>query len=78
VPGPPNEVQHVHDIYRMLIAEKRSVYSIANELNRRGVPYVNGGRWDSLAVYRGPDSSQVHGMPCVRAHSIPALDTEDK
>jgi len=52
VPGPPNEVQHVHDIYRMLIGEKRSVYSIANELNRRGVPYLNGGHWDSLAVYR--------------------------
>jgi len=28
VPGPPNEVQHVQDIYRMPIAEKHSAHSI--------------------------------------------------
>src|SRR5713101_9518691 len=51
VPGPPQELQHVRDIYRMLTVEHRSVNWIAGELNRKGVPYVNGGNWDSLAVY---------------------------
>jgi hypothetical protein len=51
VQGPPNEVQFVRNIYSMLVAEKRTVYSIANELNRRNIPYVNSRTWDSLAVY---------------------------
>ncbi len=51
VPGPENEVRQVRDIYRMLIVEKRNVHRIARELNRRGVPCVNGSEWDSLAVY---------------------------
>jgi DNA invertase Pin-like site-specific DNA recombinase len=49
--GPENEVQQVRDIYRMLIVEKHNVHWIACELNRKGVPYVNGSEWDSLAVY---------------------------
>lgn len=51
VQGPANEVQCVRNIYRMLVAEKRTVHSIANELNRRNISYVNNGTWDSLAVY---------------------------
>ena len=51
VQGPPNEVQCVRNVYRMLVAEKRTVYSIANELNHRNIPYVHSGTWDSLAVY---------------------------
>jgi len=51
VPGPPNEVQVVRDIYTLLTIEKHTVHWIAGELNRRNIPYVNGGHWDSLAVY---------------------------
>jgi DNA invertase Pin-like site-specific DNA recombinase len=51
VPGPEHEVRQVRDIYRMLIVEKHNVHWIACELNRRGIPYVNGSEWDSLAVY---------------------------
>jgi DNA invertase Pin-like site-specific DNA recombinase len=51
VPGPPNEVQVVQDIYRMLIADGRTVCAIATELNRRGVRYTDYSKWDYQAVY---------------------------
>src|SRR6266853_1246289 len=51
VPGPAHEVQCVKDIYRMLVSEKRTVYAIACELNRRGVAYIGGTKWDYQAVY---------------------------
>lgn len=51
VPGPPEEVQCVRDIFRMLISEKRTVYAIARELNRRGIEYIEHGTWDYQAVY---------------------------
>ncbi len=49
--GPPEEVQVVRDIYRMLISERRTVYAIACELNRRGIKYIRDSKWDYLAVY---------------------------
>jgi DNA invertase Pin-like site-specific DNA recombinase len=51
VPGPAHEVQCVKDIYRMLVSEKRTVRAIARELNRRGVAYIAGAKWDYQAVY---------------------------
>jgi DNA invertase Pin-like site-specific DNA recombinase len=51
VPGPPAEVQCVREIFRMLISEKRTVYGIARELNRRGIEYVGHASWDYQAVY---------------------------
>jgi DNA invertase Pin-like site-specific DNA recombinase len=51
VPGPDREVQCVRNIFSMLIFEKRTVYAIARELNRRGIPYLNGAEWDYQAVY---------------------------
>ena len=51
VPGPPEEVQCVRDIFRMLISEKRTVYAIARELNRKGIEYIEHGTWDYQAVY---------------------------
>lgn len=38
------------DIFRMLLSEKRTVYAIARELNRRGIAY-SGTQWDYQAVY---------------------------
>lgn len=50
VPGPEDEVRCVREIFRMLLSDKRTVYSIACELNRRGVPYLDS-KWDYQAVY---------------------------
>jgi DNA invertase Pin-like site-specific DNA recombinase len=51
VPGPVEEVQCVRDIYRMFIEERRAVYGIARELNRRKIRYIGDSEWDYLAVY---------------------------
>jgi DNA invertase Pin-like site-specific DNA recombinase len=51
VPGPAHEVQCVKDIFGMLIHEKRTAYAIARELNRRGIAYISGAKWDYQAVY---------------------------
>jgi len=49
VPGPDYEVEIVRGIYRMFISERFSVGAIANELNRKGVPYMST-QWDHHAV----------------------------
>ena len=51
IPGPPHEVQIVRDIYRMFVSDKRSVYRIAQELNKKGIEYVCDSKWDYQAVY---------------------------
>jgi DNA invertase Pin-like site-specific DNA recombinase len=51
VPGPMEEVECVKDIFRMFTEEKRTVYGIARELNRRKAKYLTDSRWDYLAVY---------------------------
>jgi DNA invertase Pin-like site-specific DNA recombinase len=51
VPGPADEVQCVKDIFRMLVSEKRTVFAIARDLNRRGIAYIGGAKWDYQAVY---------------------------
>src|ERR1700693_651428 len=51
VPGPVDEVECVRDIYRMFVEEKRTVYGIARELNRRKTKYIGDSEWDHLAVY---------------------------
>jgi DNA invertase Pin-like site-specific DNA recombinase len=51
VPGPAHEVQCVRDIYRMLISDKLRVYTIACELNQRGIPYIGDSKWDYQAVW---------------------------
>jgi DNA invertase Pin-like site-specific DNA recombinase len=50
-PGPEREIQVVKDIFRMLVSEKRTVYAIARELNRRGAAYLAKSQWDYQAVY---------------------------
>ncbi len=51
VPGPPEEVACVHEIYRLFLVEKMSFTAIAAELERRGI--LNRGRthWDPRAVH---------------------------
>ena len=50
VPGPVEEVECVREIYRMLIEEKRTVYGISRELNRRKIKYLRDSKWDHSAV----------------------------
>jgi DNA invertase Pin-like site-specific DNA recombinase len=45
IPGPPDEVQTVREMYRMHIAEKRSCAAIARILNRKGVPFPGHAKW---------------------------------
>ncbi|MGA8144233.1 MAG: recombinase family protein, partial [Candidatus Acidiferrales bacterium] len=74
VPGPEREVQCVRDIFRMLIAEKRTVYGIARELNRRKTPYLNGAEWDYQAVYNVLTHPKYAGF-CVFARTSRKLYT---
>ena len=50
VHGPAEEVECVRGIYHMLLSDRRSVYGIARELNRKRVPYIGVSKWDYLAV----------------------------
>jgi len=50
VPGPPNEIQAVKEIYRMYVSDKRSLCSIPRKLNRSGVPRPGHSRWDFSGV----------------------------
>ena len=51
VPGPPQEVQVVKEIYGTLIDRGLSVYAIAEDLNRRHVSYIGDSKWDYRAVH---------------------------
>jgi DNA invertase Pin-like site-specific DNA recombinase len=52
VPGPPEEVQVVRDIYRMFVLEKKSSHTIAAQLTRKGVPNpsMSGVNWNGSTV----------------------------
>ena len=52
VPGPPEELRVVRQIYQMLITEGRGVNWIARELNRNHVPFVGAAGWDYKAVQK--------------------------
>lgn len=51
VPGPAQEVEVVKEIYRMLVEGRLTVYSIAQELNRRHVSNISDADWGYQAVY---------------------------
>jgi DNA invertase Pin-like site-specific DNA recombinase len=51
IPGPTHEVRCVKNIYRMLVADKMSVYAIARELNATGIEYIGDSQWDYAAVF---------------------------
>lgn len=50
VPGPPEEVQVVHWIYRMFIDEGKGEGAIVRLLNARGIPSEGGQRWTRMRV----------------------------
>jgi DNA invertase Pin-like site-specific DNA recombinase len=51
VPGPPEEVAWVREIYRLFIDEKRSSIYIASLLNRQGIT-KRGSVWDNQSVLK--------------------------
>ncbi|HTA25976.1 MAG TPA: recombinase family protein [Terriglobales bacterium] len=52
VPGPAHEIETVREIYRMLVEDGRKIHAIFHQLNRRGVPYLEGSPWNHNAVNR--------------------------
>ncbi len=53
VPGPPEEVRQVREIYRLLIEDGLATHRIASELNGRGVPYLPGSKGWTIDAVRG-------------------------
>ena len=43
--GPDDEVENVRQIFRSFIIDKRSLRGIANNLNSKGIPYLDGAKW---------------------------------
>ena len=50
--GPEKEVKAVKDIFAMATSNGANCAAIAGELNRRGLPYLNGRPWDYYDVRR--------------------------
>lgn len=50
VPGPPEEVRVVREIFAMALKHHMGFTAIATELNRRGVQYQSGRQWRDFAV----------------------------
>ena len=50
MPGPANETHWVREIYRMFICEHMGLQRIANELNKLGVPALDGRKWTRSMV----------------------------
>jgi DNA invertase Pin-like site-specific DNA recombinase len=50
--GPDAEVEAVRRIYRMFTEERRSMLTIAAELNLKGVPSCRGGLWNTTIINR--------------------------
>lgn len=50
VPGPASEIATIKKIYRMFLEDNLKVRKIACELNRQGVGYLRGSRWDYSKV----------------------------
>lgn len=52
VPGPPEEVEIVREIYRRFVEDERSEVEIALDLNRKGVPTDLGRAWTRGTVHQ--------------------------
>jgi DNA invertase Pin-like site-specific DNA recombinase len=50
VHGPAHEVQTVREMYRMFTSGRYSFRAIARELNRRGISFADGGKWEHQTV----------------------------
>jgi DNA invertase Pin-like site-specific DNA recombinase len=52
IPGPSEEIEHVHSIYSMFVEEGRSEREIALELNRRGIMSDLGRPWTRASIHQ--------------------------
>jgi DNA invertase Pin-like site-specific DNA recombinase len=52
LPGPDEEIEHVRQIFRSFIVERRSLRGIAKDLNSKGIPYLDGATWSRHVVRR--------------------------
>jgi len=50
IPGPPDEVNIVREIFERYISGGDSTVDIAKNLNERGVPYIGSRRWTAHAI----------------------------
>ena len=50
VPGPPQEIFWVKEIYRLFISDNETFASIAAKLTQRGAPFLSGKQWSDHAV----------------------------
>ena len=50
IPGPPEEIKVVNEVFRLYALKKWSTTKIANSLNERGIPCVEGQRWTRYVV----------------------------
>jgi len=50
VPGPKDEVRTIREIYRLFVTRKETFSSLAREVNRRGMRYLNGKPWTHESV----------------------------
>lgn len=50
IPGPPEEVKCVREIYRLFVEDRFCFLAIAKQLNCRGISYLRGKGWDQKAV----------------------------
>jgi DNA invertase Pin-like site-specific DNA recombinase len=61
VVGPAEEVHWVQEIYRMFVHDERTFTSIADKLNRLGVPFEDGKRWNQHAIRRMLTNPKYNG-----------------
>ncbi len=52
VPGPPEEVNVVREIYRKFLEDRRNEREIADDLNRGGIVAERGGAWSRATVHQ--------------------------
>jgi len=50
IPGPPEEGKVVREIFRLYISKRYSPAAIAEVLNKRGVPWVEGAKWTRYVI----------------------------
>src|SRR5262249_42658807 len=75
VPGPPEEVRTVQQVYNMFIDHKQSLNAIAKTLNVQGVPNVSGRTWTSISV-RELLANEKYVGNCVYNRSSKKLSTK--
>lgn len=61
VPGTPEEVAVVQRIFQEFVNDHRSLRSIADRLNRDGIPFLGGRRWCAGTIIRVLTRSQYAG-----------------